>query len=164
MADAYWPDVEASGRSLTTDCATDAWLHGDGELLSQALANLIENAMRHTPVGTRIAISSKADGPVVRIVVSDNGPGIPAEHYPEVLQTFVQLDTSGGEAGLTRNGKWEAGAASGLPSGFGLGLSIVAAIARLHDARLELVDASPGLTVTVTFKRTNRQAAGQAVP
>jgi len=156
LADAYRPDVEASGRALITDSTADVWLRGDSELLSQALANLIENAMRHTPTGTRISISAQTDGPVARIAVSDNGPGIPAERRSEVLEPFVQLDSSRGSSGFTRQDKPGSASGSGLGPGFGLGLSIVAAIARLHDAVLELSDASPGLRVTLTFSRVTR--------
>ena len=161
LADAYRPDVEASGRTLITDGTDDVWLRGDSELLSQALANLIENAMRHTPTGTRITISAQTDGPTVRITVSDTGHGIPAERHSDVLETFVQLDSSRGTAGFTRKDAWGngSGSGSGLGPGFGLGLSIVAAIARLHDAVLELGDASPGLRVTLTFNRVSGQAA-----
>ncbi len=158
LADAYRPDVEASGRTLITDGAADVWLRGDSELLAQALANLIENAMRHTPTGARITISAHSDGPIARIAVSDNGPGIPAERRVDVLETFVQLDSSRGSPGHERKIKSEIAPDSGSGSGFGLGLSIVAAIARLHDAALELSDAAPGLRVTLTFGRVNGQA------
>lgn len=143
VADAYRPDVEASGCTLETTAAAGLWIRGDGELLAQALANLIENAMRHTPAGTHIHLAASADGPSVRLEVRDNGPGIPAAQRSEVLRPFVQLDSSRGSSSR--------GAGSASYPGFGLGLSIVAAIARLHDAALQLADASPGLRVTLSF-------------
>lgn len=151
LADAYRPDVEASGRTLATVAAMNLWIRGDEELLAQALANLIENAMRHTPPGTHISLSAAADGPAVRLEVSDNGCGVPAQHHPEVLQPFLQLDSSRGPSGL--------GPGPGSAPGFGLGLSIVAAIVRLHDAALELGDAAPGLRVILTFAGITGPAA-----
>ncbi len=152
VADAYRPDIEASSRTLTGSAADDLWIRGDAELLAQALANLIENALRHTPSGTHISLSAAADGPRIHLEVGDNGCGIPARHHTEVLQPFMQLDSSRGPSGP--------GPDSGSSPGFGLGLSIVAAIARLHQASLELHDASPGLRVTLTFARAT--ARGEA--
>ena len=143
VADAYRPDIEASGRTLETTADDGLSVRGDGELLAQALANLVENAMRHTPAGTCIKLCATRTGNKVQLVVSDNGPGIPASQRAEVLQPFMQLDSSRGVSGP--------GSESGTGPGFGLGLSIVAAIARLHDAELELADASPGLRVVLSF-------------
>lgn len=133
LADAYQPDIEASGRRLSIGSADAGVVHGDSELLAQALANLIENAIRHTPPGTVIRLSTVREDRSVKLIVADNGPGIPADRRADVLQSYRRLDES-----------------RSVP-GFGLGLSIVAAIARLHDAQLELVDESPGLRVTLVF-------------
>jgi signal transduction histidine kinase len=147
VADAYRPDVEASSRTLETIASTGVWIYGDGELLAQALANLIENAMRHTPAGTNIKLSAIADGSTIHLEVADNGPGISPSKRDQALQPFRQLDNSRSRPGP--------GAEAAPDPGFGLGLSIVAAIARLHDAALELADASPGLRVIITFKVTS---------
>jgi signal transduction histidine kinase len=105
-------------------------VRGHRQLLSQALANLIDNALKYGK-GTQIAVGLARAGSSARLRVSDGGPGIPAEHRELATQRFRRLP--GG---------------SGLP-GSGLGLSLVAAVARLHQARLELADARPGLAVVL---------------
>ena len=131
VAEAFRPDVEESGRTLTvsTPCVP---LHGDERLVAQAVANLIENAMRHTPAGARITAEVEA-GHTPRLWIQDDGPGIPAEARATVLRPLVRLESS-------RSSK-----------GSGLGLSIVAAVAARHSARLELEDAKPGLRVALIF-------------
>jgi signal transduction histidine kinase len=111
---------------------------GDRHLLSQALANLLDNAIKCAPEGGRIevALSPAPEGPM--LAVADNGPGIPPEFRDKVLERFFRLD------------------ASRSTPGSGLGLSLVAAVARLHDARLDLADNRPGLRVTITFPQANR--------
>ncbi len=108
---------------------------GDRELLIQLLANLVENALCHTPSGTTITVLLRAaddtNGP--RLIVSDNGPGIPANERSKVLRRFHRLDPS-----------------RALP-GYGLGLSLVAAVADLHQATVTLEDNMPGLRVTIGF-------------
>jgi signal transduction histidine kinase len=133
LADAYGPDVEASGRTLHVDRRDHASIRGDSDLLAQALANLVENAMNHTPAGTQITVSAFIEGSSLLLAVADNGPGIPPERRAEVLLPYSRLDQSRSTAG------------------FGLGLSIVAAIARVHDAQLRLDDNRPGLRVTIAF-------------
>ncbi|ADM10839.1 sensory histidine protein kinase [Parvularcula bermudensis HTCC2503] len=133
LVDAYQPDVENGGRTLTLS-ADPAPAFGDALLLTQAIANLIENAMRHTPPGTAIGVScgTGADGRS-HLTVTDDGPGIPDGHREAMLEPFARLDPSRSTAGT------------------GLGLSIVAAVATLHGADLALSDAGPGLSVRITF-------------
>jgi signal transduction histidine kinase len=133
IADAYRPDIEAGGRRLELDLQPVA-VDGDVDLLTQATANLVENAMRHTPVGARIRLRSGrlADRPMVG--VADDGPGIPESQREAVLQRFYRLETSR------------------TTPGSGLGLAIVAAIARRHGATLRLADAAPGLDATLLFR------------
>lgn len=132
VAEAFRPDVEASERRLRT--SGQPWLvAGDPALLTQVCANLLENALRHTPPGTTIQIGVERDGQGARLVVADDGPGVSPEDRQEALKPFVRLERS-------RTTK-----------GSGLGLSIVAAIAGRHGARLELDDARPGLKVVLTF-------------
>lgn len=133
VADAYRPDVEASGDTLRIGRADPGAIRGDPDLLAQALANLIENAMRHTPSGTQITLAVKAEDGRIAVEVSDDGPGIAPEYHADVLQPFRRLD------------------ARRAAGGFGLGLSLVAAVARLHRAALEVADAGPGLRVTLRF-------------
>jgi signal transduction histidine kinase len=144
VADAYRPDVEASGRLLEVSQNVSASIRGDADLLAQALANLIENAIRHTPEGTHITLATRSDGLSLHLTVADNGPGIPQDRHADVLQAYRRLDNSRSTAG------------------FGLGLSIVAAVARLHNARLELSDARPGLRATMVFSTPEQAAAGGA--
>jgi signal transduction histidine kinase len=132
VADAYRPDIEAAGRSLTLHAAPAVVL-GDADLIAQALANLIENAARHTPAGARIELAVESVDGQACLRVTDDGPGIPAEKRQEAVRHFYRLD------------------ASRTTPGSGLGLAIVAAVASRHHAALELADAAPGLTVRIKF-------------
>ena len=97
------------------------------------LVNLVENAIRHTPAGTRIELTLEQDavGPVA--FVADNGPGIPAEARDKVFRRFFRLERS-------RSTK-----------GSGLGLSLVAAVAEIHAIAITLLDNEPGLKVRLEF-------------
>jgi len=132
VADAYRPEIEDSGRSfrVRTECIA---IQGDGQLISQAIANLLDNAVRHTPEGTAIELGVEQRPCGVVLSVVDRGPGIPQDQRPVVLERFRKLDPS-------RHGP-----------GCGLGLAIVAAIARHHGATLMLMDAAPGLRVEIRF-------------
>jgi signal transduction histidine kinase len=132
IADAYRPDIEASGRRLRV-LAHPASVEGDADLIGQALANLLENALRHTPAGSHIELTVERVDGCPRVRVTDDGPGIPEEKRQDALRHFYRLE------------------ASRTTPGSGLGLAIVAAVAGRHRAELELVDAAPGLTVTMTF-------------
>lgn len=132
LAEAYRPDIEESGRSLDVRLEP-AEVEGDGQLIAQAMANLLDNALRHTPEGTPIELQVSRRPGGAELVVIDRGPGVAAEHRSAVLQRFRRLD------------------ASRSSRGSGLGLAIVAAIARRHSARLTLGDAGPGLKVALRF-------------
>ncbi len=132
VASAYAPDVEEAARTLQVS-ASPATLHGDADLLGHAIANLIENALRHTPPGSRITVRAETVGDRAMLSVTDNGPGIPSDRRDAVLQRFFRLE------------------ASRSTPGSGLGLPIVAAIAKRHGATLSLADAGPGLTATLLF-------------
>ena len=134
VIDAYRPDVEASGRRIEVPRLDLVEVIGDRDLLAQALANLLGNAMRHTPQGTVIRVEVVANGQIARLGVSDNGTGVPEAQRGRLLAPFVRLDNS-----------------RAVP-GAGLGLSIVAAIATLHSATLTLNDAKPGLEVFIEFE------------
>ena len=136
IADAYRPDIEAGGRRLGFK-ALPALVDGDADLIGQALANLVENAVRHTSPGTHIELAVEMADGRPRLRVSDDGPGIPAEKRLDALRHFYRLE------------------ASRTTPGSGLGLAIVAAVTARHHAALELVDAGPGLTVTMTFPPTD---------
>ncbi|WP_246020855.1 sensor histidine kinase [Paracoccus subflavus] len=134
IEDAYSPVAEENGQTLVFDIEDqDATVQGDQQLLTQMVANLVENALRHSPSGTRIEVAlTRADGSVL-LEVSDNGPGIPAEERDKVFRRFYRLEKSR------------------TTPGNGLGLSMVRAIADLHGAAITLKDNSTGLRVLVRF-------------
>jgi two-component system OmpR family sensor kinase len=103
---------------------------GDGARLHQILANLLANARTHTPAGTRVVTRVRPEGPLVRVSVADDGPGIPRSLQPTVFERFTRGDDSRNRA----NGST------------GLGLSIVAAVGQAHGGRVEL-SSEPGETV-----------------
>ena len=141
VADAYRPDLEASGRKLEVMLAP-ATVVGDADLIAQAVANLIENAFRHTPAGANIRVSLALREQDVELSVADDGAGIPADQHEAVLQRFHRLE------------------GSRTTPGSGLGLPIVAAVAKRHGARLTLADASPGLKAMLVFPAFKRIEAG----
>lgn len=124
--------VEAGGRRLIgPDSALPVTIEGDARLLTQAIVNLVENAMRYTPEGTRVRLHVAIEGRDAVLSVEDDGPGIPPSERARALRRFGRLETSRHSPG------------------HGLGLPLVAAIARLHNGALELSDAAPGLRVTM---------------
>jgi len=134
VADAYGPDAEqVAQHRIETKIVPKLHVQGDRELLTQAFANLVENAIRHAGKGATIRVAVAANGAGIEAVVSDNGPGVPAADRERVLRRFGRLE------------------ASRSTPGTGLGLTLVNAIADLHQARLQLSDNGPGLKVTVTF-------------
>lgn len=136
VADAYRPDIESSGHALDIGPIAPATIQGDPDLIAQALANLLENAMRHTPQNGVISVRLQRDEGSLRLEVADQGPGVPASERARILKPFERLD------------------ASRPAPGAGLGLSIVNAIAQAHRAELMLSDAGPGLRVTLVWPAT----------
>jgi len=135
IADLYEPVADEAGLSFTADIRANPAVRGDAQLLSQAVANLLDNAIKYTPAGGRVVLTLEGAGPgqAARLSVADTGPGIPAEMREAVLERFVRLD-----------------AARASP-GNGLGLSLVDAVAHLHGARLLLEDNEPGLKVSLVL-------------
>jgi signal transduction histidine kinase len=133
LLETYAPVAEDGSRNLAGTIAPGLVVRGDRDLLVQMFANLIENALRHTPSGSKVEVSLGRVNDEIIAVVSDNGPGIPAEYRDKVFQRFYRLDAS-----------------RSTPSS-GLGLSFVAAVADLHDVKIELDDNSPGLRVSKRF-------------
>lgn len=123
----------AADKGLSLECRQErpAVVQGNRQLLAQLLTNLIENGLKHVPAGGRIEVAVRRLSHGVRLTVSDNGPGIASEDRLRAVQPFVRVGS---------NPKGE---------GSGLGLSLVAAIARLHRGRLELESNDPGLRVVV---------------
>lgn len=133
IADLYAPVVEEAGMRFSVDLPPGpiAPVPMHRELLSQALANLIDNALRHGTAGGAIALSLAAAAGELRLTVADRGPGIAAADRVQALSRFGRLDC-----------------ARSLP-GAGLGLALVESVARLHGGRLELADNGPGLIATI---------------
>ncbi|CDO38330.1 HAMP domain-containing sensor histidine kinase [Novosphingobium sp. KN65.2] len=127
--------AEDEGRTLEWSAAPDCVIEGDRELLAQALINLIENALRHTPPGSRISLTASCDARTVTVSLNDDGPGIAEADRKRVFQRFVRLE------------------ASRSTPGHGLGLSLVEAIAHAHGASIALRDRRPGLEVVLQFRR-----------
>ncbi|HVV66295.1 MAG TPA: HAMP domain-containing sensor histidine kinase [Rhizomicrobium sp.] len=144
VAELYAPLAEEKGVTLDIRPAGSTVIEGNRSLISQALANLVDNAIKYTPAGGHIAVWPEMTPQGVDLIVADTGPGIPSEERARVVERFVRLETS-------RNSP-----------GTGLGLSLVAAVARLHGARLVLEDNAPGLKAIVRFPRAPLGARGAA--
>ncbi|MCC0064932.1 MAG: HAMP domain-containing histidine kinase [Defluviimonas sp.] len=137
--------AEASGHDLALARTPNSIrVQGDEDMLTQALTNLVANAVEHCPPPARILISVGMRGEQPFVMVSDDGPGIPETDRARVLERFVRLDAS-----------------RSVP-GTGLGLSLVSAIADLHRARLVLEDNAPGLRVSILFPAVEPAAATPA--
>jgi signal transduction histidine kinase len=140
LVEAYQPVAAERAQSLLNETggklrSGDAAVHGDRDLLTQLAANLIENAIRYSPDGGCIRVEVALVGGQLVLVVSDDGPGVPAAQRDAVRRRFFRLD------------------ASRTTPGSGLGLAMVTAIAELHDAQVTMDDNAPGLRLTVRFKR-----------
>ena len=130
VAELYQPLAEEKGIVFAEHFAEGQSVRGDRHLLSQALANLLDNAIKYTPSGGRIQMAVTQGR---KAIVADTGPGIPPDGMEKVLGRFVRLEQSRSTPGS------------------GLGLSLVAAVATLHQAKLTLEDNGPGLRVTLEF-------------
>ncbi len=133
VADAYTPSAEENGQHIETQIEPGVIITGDENLLTQMIANLVANALLHTPSGTTVRVTLEKSASRLRGVVSDNGSGIPEADRKRVFERFVRLERSRSTPGS------------------GLGLSVSAAIAELHGAHIELRDNHPGLRCELTF-------------
>ena len=136
VAELYEPVAEESGTTLGVEAAAPLPMRGNRELIGQALANLVDNALKYggsdEPGAARaVRITAQPFGDHVRFTVADNGPGIPPAERPRVLERFVRLETSRSRPGS------------------GLGLSLVSAVAKLHAGTISLEDNEPGLKVVL---------------
>ena len=134
VADLYAPVAESRGITFRHS-GIEAPVDGDADLIFQSLANLLDNAMKYTPEGGAVTLHVTSDDDTVTVVVADSGPGVPPEEREAVLRRFYRLEP-----------------ARSAP-GSGLGLSLVAAVAELHEATLTLEDNAPGLVVRLRFRR-----------
>jgi len=144
LAELYEPVAEGRGLVLMAASDDPVFVCADRQLMGQAIANLLDNAIKYgapkeggTASGSKpeIGITARATGDMAEIDVTDHGPGVPAQERERVLGRFVRLEASRSEPGS------------------GLGLSLVAAVASLHGGTLKLEDNEPGLRVVLTLPR-----------
>jgi signal transduction histidine kinase len=146
VAEFYEPVAEGKGISLSLEPAgTPAEIPGDPSLLFEAIGNLVDNAIKFTPPGGRVAMRTLAGGGRVGVEVSDTGPGIAETERAAVLRRFYRAEKSRHEQGS------------------GLGLSLVAAVARLHGLQLAIEDEMPGCRVTLRGDGVDLLSAGQQI-
>ena len=129
----YSPLAEEKEQTIVTNIEPPLPLHGDRDLLFQAFANLLDNTIKYAPVGGQLQADAKKIDSEIVVTIADDGPGIPVESQEEVLQRFVRLDSSRSTPGS------------------GLGLSLVAAVTKMHSGELQLKDNNPGLTIVLTL-------------
>jgi signal transduction histidine kinase len=139
VAELYEPVADDKGIALTVDGAPTIPVHGDRHLLSQAIANLLDNALKYTPAGA-ITLRARQTGETARVEVADSGPGVPADRRDAVFDRFVRLEGSRSTPGN------------------GLGLSLVRAVARLHGGDAWLEDNDPGLKAVITLPTADSRA------
>ena len=133
VVELYDAAAEQDGTCLTVAGDRAVFAVGDSDLIFDAIANLVDNAIKHGCAGGDVVVTSEVvDGRPV-ISIADSGPGIPPDEREQVFKRFYRLEHSR------------------YAPGNGLGLSLVAAVARLHGARIEMLDNSPGLKVKVWF-------------
>jgi signal transduction histidine kinase len=140
IGELYEPLADDKGLALKVDAPAAAPLKGNRELVSQALANLVDNAIKYAkPNGGasgEIVVGARGEGDRIMLSVADGGPGIPESERGRVVERFVRLETSRSEPGS------------------GLGLSLASAVARLHGGELRLEDNHPGLRATMALPKT----------
>ncbi|HUO92611.1 MAG TPA: ATP-binding protein [Rhizomicrobium sp.] len=132
-ADLYRPALDDGAHPFEVVPAATGIVRGDPQLLLQLIANLLDNAVRHTPPGTRISLSTAMQDGRPALVVADRGPGIAEDDREKVFRRFYRCEPSR------------------TTPGSGLGLTLARAIVELHEAEIELLDNAPGLKAVVTF-------------
>jgi signal transduction histidine kinase len=132
--------AEATGVRLAVAGDRNVFVAGDRDLLFDAVANLVDNAIKHGRDGGHVTVQVGQDDGGAVISVADDGPGIPADEFQQVFKRFYRLERSR------------------RTPGNGLGLSLVAAVARLHGARVDLEDNAPGLKLRLRFPAVGARA------
>jgi len=140
VSELYEPVADEKGLTLVALIDDGLLVRGDRHLLSQAIANLLDNALKYTPSGS-VSLTVRAEGELARVEVADTGPGVPAGQREAVFDRFVRLEGSRSTPGN------------------GLGLSLVRAVARMHGGSVRLEEnqpgaARPGLRVILTLPLT----------
>ena len=133
VAEAFRPSAEDAGHELSVVAARPEIVQGERSLITQMIANFVENALIHTPNGTTIELRVERIGPFVRLIVEDDGQGVASAEREQIFRRFYRVDRSR------------------TTPGSGLGLSLAAAVARAHGAEIRAEDASPGLRIVVDF-------------
>jgi signal transduction histidine kinase len=133
VVDAFAPSAEDARQALSLAAGSPVRVDGDPELLTQMLVNLVENALRHAGPGAHIEVGVRRTAGGAVLTVTDNGPGVPAAERERLFDRFYRLEHSRSTPGS------------------GLGLALVAAVAKLHDAEVRLLDAAPGLEARISF-------------
>jgi signal transduction histidine kinase len=149
VGELYEPLAEDKGLALKVEAAAPAPVRGNRELVGQALANLVDNAIKYAGSNGKlngepaeILVKAANDGDRIMLTVEDRGPGIPEADRDRVVERFVRLDQSRSQPGL------------------GLGLSLASAVARLHGGELKLEDNQPGLKSIIDLPRAGPAGAG----
>jgi signal transduction histidine kinase len=133
VVELYDAAAEEDGTRLVTAGEAEVLVTGDRDLIFDAVANVVDNALKHGHPAGSVVVTSETVSGVPVISVADNGPGIPDDQHDQVFKRFYRLEQSR------------------YTPGNGLGLSLVAAVARLHGARIELLDNAPGLLFKLWF-------------
>lgn len=136
VAELYEPLAADKQVQMVLRIDTQAPLRGDRDLLFQAFANLVDNAIKYTPVGGEIRLALAVLPDAYQVVVADSGPGIPQSERDKVFRRFYRVEASRSQH-----------------AGNGLGLSLVQAVIGLHDGRIALADNRPGLMITVQIPK-----------
>ena len=145
VGDLYEPLADEKGLALKVEAPEPVLVKGNRELVSQALANLVDNAIKYArPDGVNgaspdILVTAHGDGDRILIAVADHGPGIPDQDRGRAVERFVRLEQSRSQPGS------------------GLGLSLASAVAHLHAGELRLEDNEPGLKATIALPRRGPQ-------
>ncbi len=144
MAELYEPLAEDKGLEFKAELTPGLKVKANREFVAQALANILDNAVKYTPPGgaVMLRVRRRSSGDI-EMAVTDTGPGVPAADRARVVERFVRLENSRSQPGA------------------GLGLSLVAAVARAHRGRLELDEgpgvvgeSGPGLRVALVLPKT----------
>ena len=141
LQDLYEPVIEEHNQVLELKIGAPIWMSADRDMLFQAFANLIDNAVKYTPGGGTIQIATGVEGDQPVIAICDSGPGIPETEYSNVTQRFYRLDSSRSTPGS------------------GLGLALAAAVIRLHNMEMRFSSNDPGLCVHINAPAAVVQSA-----
>jgi signal transduction histidine kinase len=136
VVDLYEPVADDRGLSVSVRAPEPVRVHGDVDLLFGAIENLLDNALKFTPSGGVITLEASIEAGDPILYVADSGPGIEAGEREAVLRPFYRSPSQQAQA----------------PAGHGLGLSLVAAVARVHDADVEIHDNAPGCKMVLRFR------------